>query len=892
MDGFRKLPRRFRWPWRTADEIRGDVDEEIAFHLDMRTRELMREGLGPEEARVEALREFGDVESARRSLESADEAAERRRGRAVWLGDVCQDVHYATRTLRKGPGFAAVAIATLALGIGATTAIFSVVDGVILTPLPFEEPDELVAVWEHNVARGRDRNVVSPANYIVWTERAGDFEHLAALGRLGWTLTGTGEPRRVGVVSASASLFPMLGVHAEIGRVYTAAEDIAGAPRVAVLSHGFWERHFGGDSQVVGRTITLNGGPTAIIGVLPPGFGSAIAASFHWGEDPHIWVPWQFDEHDRTSSGRFMQVLGRLKPGITIARAQERMTALAAQLAREAPDRQAGWGINVMPLHVQAVGDVRKGLLLVLGAVTLVLLIACANVANLLLVRATSRRRELAVRAALGANRWRTVRQLLTETVLLTGTGGLLGVFIAWAAVRGLLGLAPNIPRLGTVGVDASVLAFALVVSLVTGLAFGLMPALRGAGVDLTTSLKESSARGGPPGPVRIRAGLAVAEISLSLVLLVGAGLLIRSFANLIEVDLGFDPDQLLVADVLLEDARYVEPTVQARFFDELVGRARRLPGVRSASAITWPPLEGGAAMSFWANGRPAATAADDPAADMRWVDHAYHRTMGIPLLAGRFFDETDTRNAPLRVVISRQIAETFWPNESAVGKSVSLPWEDTLVAEIIGVVDDMRDDGPTGEPTAMLYWHHEQFHPFNFMSLVVRTTGEPLELARALRAEVSSMDPDLPLSGFRTMESAVDHILARQRFAMLVLGVFALVALSLASVGIYGVVAYTVRQRSHEFGIRMALGAGRREIVGLVLKQGARLVAVALAAGGAAAWVVSGVMQDMVFEIGTSDPLTFLGAVLFIGAVALLASYIPARRAAGVDPMLVLRDE
>lgn len=893
MDEFRKLPHRFRWPRRDADEIRGDVDEEIAFHLDMRTQELMREGLGSEEARAKALREFGDVEEARRSLESADEADERRRGRAEWLRDVRQDVHYALRALRKNPGFAAVAVVTLALGIGATTATYSVIDGVLLTPLPFEQPDELVAVWEQNLARDRDRNVVSPANYIAWAERAGTFEHLAALGRLGWTLTGTGEPQRVGVVSASASLFPMLGVQAEIGRVYTAPEDAKGAPRVAVLSHGFWERQFGGDSQVVGRTITLNGEAITVIGVLPAGFGAAIATSFHWGADPQIWVPWRFDEHDRALSGRFLQVLGRLGPGVTIAQAQDRMNTLGAQLEREAPERQAGWGINVLPLQSQAVGDVREGLLLIFGAVTFVLLIACANVANLLLVRATSRGRELAVRAALGASRWRTVRQLLTESILLAGTGGLLGLFIAWAAIRGLTGLAPNIPRLGTVGVDASVLTFALVVSLVTGLTFGLLPALCSAGVNLTTSLKEGGAPGGTPGLPRTRAGLAVAEIGLSLVLLMGAGLLIRSFGNLIEVDLGFDPDQLLVADVLLEDVSYAEPTAQARLFDELVGRARRLPGVRSASAITWPPFAGGAALRFWTNDRPVPTAEERPVADMRWVGHDYHRTMGIPLLAGRFFDETDSRNAPLRVVISRQVAETFWPNESAVGESVSLPWEeDTRVAEIIGVVDDIRDDSPTSKPTAMLYWHHQQFHPFNFMSLVVRTTGEPLELVPALRAEATSIDPDLPLSGIRTMESSVADRHARPRFAMIVLGVFALVALSLACVGIYGVVAYTVRQRSREFGIRMALGAGRRDVTGLVLKQGAWLIAVALAAGGAATFTVSHVMQGMLFEIGTSDPLTFIGAASLLAIVALLSCYIPARRAARVDPVYVLRDE
>ncbi|HLB38223.1 MAG TPA: ABC transporter permease [Gemmatimonadales bacterium] len=805
------------------------------------------------------------------------------------------DLHYALRSLRKAPAFTFVAVVTLALGVGATTAIFSVVNGVLLKPLPYADPDGLVMVWEHNFPRGRDRNVVSPANFFTWTEQAQVLEDLAALVEGSGTLTGGGEPERVGVVTASASLFPLLGVQPRIGRAYTPEEDRDGAPRVAVLGYGYWQRRFGADPAVIGRDLTLNGRPLTIVGVLPQGFEVDLPVKFGWTGTQDLWVPHQFDEGDRAASGRYLQVIGRRGSGVTVQQAQDRMSALARQLEQDFPERQTGWGVNLVPLEEQLVGDVRKALLLILGAVTFVLLIACANVASLLLARSIERRQEVTLRAALGASRARTIRQLLAESLLLAGAGGGLGAVLAWAAVDALKALSPDIPRIEQVTVDATVLGFALVMSAVTGLLFGVAPALRGSNVELGASLKESGARsGGGAGVMRARNSLVIAEIALSIVLLAGAGLLMRSFANLLDVGVGFETERLVLADVPVPTSRYPEASQRARAFESLVERVQALPGVQSATAILFPPLSGaGSATSFWVNDRPIPPQGEAPVADLRWVQRDYARTMGIPLLAGRFFERTDGEGAPLRVVVNKNFAETFWPGESAIGRSLSMPWGDTLVAEIVGVVEDVLHNGPRTEVRPKIYWHHQQFQPFTLpMTLVVRTATDGVDVAPALRAEARAVDPSMPIYNLRSMESALSETLARARLATVSLGAFSLIALILAAVGVYGVLAYSVSQRTREFGVRMAVGADQATLARLVLTQGTRLVVVGLVIGAAVALAVSRLMEGLVFEVGTRDPLSFMGAAAVLGAVALLASYLPARRAARVDPMEALRYE
>jgi len=810
------------------------------------------------------------------------------------MNTVLQEFRHAFRSLRNRPGFTIAAVASLALGIGAATASFSVVNGVLLKPLPYDDPDRLVMVWEQNFPRGRDRNTVSPANFITWREQASVFENLAALYPASATLIGGGEPERVGVVLASASLFPLLGVQPAAGRTYGAEDDRDGAPLVALLGYGFWQRRFGGDASVVGRALTVNGQPVTVVGVLPQGFDFDFPIDFGWTGTQDMWMPFRFNAEARTFTGRYLQVVGRLKRGVTFQQSQDRMTALARQLEQDFPRSQTGWGVNVVLLDEQIVGDVRKALLLILGAVTFLLLIACANVANLQLARSIDRRQELTLRAALGASRWAIIRQLLIESGLRAGVGGVLGAALAWAAVQGLIALSPDIPRLEDVTVDGLVLAFALVMSMGSGLLFGLAPALRATKLELGTALKEGGARGGGGLSVmRARNGLVVAEVGLSLILLVGAGLLVRSFARMLEVGVGFATERLVLADVHLPDSDYPEARRRVQTFETLVGRIQALPGVQSASAITFPPLaSGGTGTSFWVNDRPTPARGEAPVADIRWVHREYARTLGIPVLSGRFFDRTDAEGAPLRVVVNRNLAETFWPSGNVVGKSLSMPWDDTLVAEIIGVVDDIRHDGPRSEIRPMLYWHHPQFHSFNFMSLVVRTANDRVTIVPALRAEAKAVDPNLPIYNVRTMNSALSETLVRARLATLSLGFFALSALILAGVGVFGVLAYSVSQRTREFGIRMAVGATEDTVVRLVLKQGLRVVATGLALGAAAALMASQLMRGLIYGVGTTDPPAFFGALALLSAVALLASYLPARRAARVDPMIALRAE
>jgi putative ABC transport system permease protein len=807
-----------------------------------------------------------------------------------------QDIRYALRGLIKRPVFSAVVIGTIMLAIGANAAIFSVLNGVLLQPLPFENPEGLVMVWEHNIPRANPTNVVSGANFVTWREESSSFEDLAAITWFSQNLVEGEDAERVGVVSVNASFFPLLGVNAAHGRVFLPEDDRAGdGPRPILLSHGFWQRRFGGSSNVIGRTLNLNGFELPVIGVLPEGFRfDFLPYSFNATGTQDIWMPQQFPDEIRDASGRWLQVLGRLEPGTSIERAQTEMSTLASRLEMEYPDRQSGWTVNVVSLQEQVVGEARTPLLILFGAVAFVLLIACANVANLLLSRSVGRQQEVALRTALGASRLRLVRQLLTESSILALAGGALGLGLAFVLVDALLRLGPDIPRLADVSVSGPVIAFTLGISALTGLVFGLAPALRASRPDLAGSLKEGGARAGRSGGLlRARSALVVAEVALALILLVGSGLLLRSFANLLDLGVGFETDGLITAEVALPGRVYEEEADRVQFFEELVGRVRSIPGVSAASAITFLPLAGsGSATSFWANDRPVPEPGELPVADLRWVHQDYHRTLGIPVIRGRLFDGRDTRDVPLRIVISEALARDLWPSEDPIGRTISMPWGDTLVAEVIGVVGDVRHQGPETEARDKIYWHHLQWQDWSGMTIVARTSGDPSMHVGSIRAELRAMDSNLPLFNVSTMTDLLGEALAARRFTMLVLGLFALVALLLASVGVYGVMSYGVSQRTQEFGVRMALGASARAVAMQVVKGGLRLVLIAVAIGGLGALALSRLMQSLVFEISTSDPVTFALAALFLAAVAAAACYWPTHRAGRVDPIEALRFE
>ena len=814
-----------------------------------------------------------------------------------WRPDMLlQDIRFSVRSLIKRPLFSGVVVLTIALGIGVNAGIFSVLYDVVLQPLPFEDPEELVMVWEHNVPRDNRTNVVAPANFFVWREDTDVFEELAAVTWFSQALTGTEAPERIGAVAVNANFFPLLGVRPYRGRFFLPEEDDpSSTARPAVLSHSFWLQRFGGDENILGQTIQLDETDRTIIGILPAGFRfDHLPFAFNSTGTQDVWMPQAFDESLRTWRGRWLQVVGRLKDGVSVERAQTELATVASRLEREFPDGQSGWTVNVVPLHRQVVGDAQTALMVLFGAVTLVLLIACANVANLLLSRSTARNQEIAVRTALGANRLRLVRQLLTESGLLAGAGGGLGLLLAFGLVRALVALGPDVPRLAEVGLDGPVVAFTLVVSALTGLLFGLVPAIRASRPDLVGSLKDGSARAGRgAGVLRARNALVVAEIALALVLLVGSGLLVRSFTSLLDQGVGFEAEGVITAELALPEGDYPDEERRLQFFEELVDRVAAAPGITAASAITNLPLSGSqTAQTFWLNDREVPQEGEFPAADIRWIHRDYHRTMGIPILRGRAFDAGDTRDAPLRVVINEFLASRHWPDADPVGRTISMTWSDTLVAEIIGVSGDVRHNGPDVEPREKLYRHHLQWQERSNMTLVARTEGPPAAHAATLRAAVREQDPTLALYNVHSMDYWMSEVMASRRFIMLALGLFALVALVLASIGVYGVMSYNVSLRTQEFGVRLALGAGRRDVAMGVVRAGLRLVLIAVAVGTVGALALSSLLQGLVYGVGTTDLPSFLAAGLFLILVAVAACYWPAHRAGRVDPIEALRSE
>jgi predicted permease len=783
-------------------------------------------------------------------------------------------------------------IATVAMAIAATTVAFAVVNGVLLQPLPYREPERLAAVWERNLSRQSVRNVVSPANFVAWREELRSLDRLAALMEVSAAVTGDGEPEQVGAIQASAAYFTIVGAAPLVGRLYTEDEDVEGGPRVAVLSEGYWRRRFGADPGIVGKSITFNGNPVEVVGVLPSRFDFVLRFRMGSTGQRDVWIPPQFGARARTFGGRYLQVIGRLAPGATLERAQHEASALAVRLRLLFPERMEQLDVRVIPLHEEVVGDVRGIVLVVFGAVLCVLLVACSNVASLLLTRASERQSEMAVRAALGAGRGRLVRQLLVESALLAGIGGAAGLVLAGWGLEILVASAPDLPRLTTIGLDPVVIGFALAVTGLTALLFGLAPAIQTSGRQLAGWLTQRSASGRRQAN-RARRLLVGAQLALSFVLLMGAGLLIRSLVTRLGIDLGFSLDGLLTAELSLIGTR--DPATRAERFEQLVERVAVIPGLESVSAASIVPLSSeGQNTAIEIVDRPVPPIGQEPAADVRFVHRDYLRTLSIRLIAGRSLGPDDRADAPVRVLINESGARLHWPGESAVGKRIRMEWGDTLDAEVVGVVGDVRLGGPDDRPLTptTLYWDHRQAGmPFK-MALVMRT-GVPAEtIIPAVRAAVREIDPNLPLFNVRTMEDLLGLRVARARFATVALGIFAALALVLAALGLYGVMASATQQREREIGIRMALGADRSSVVGMVLWEGLTVVGPFLLVGAAGAIALSRLLRTLVYQVSPADPATLAGVALLLTASGFLACWLPARRASRVDPTVAIRVE
>ena len=806
---------------------------------------------------------------------------------------IFQDIRYGIRSLLKRPGSTLVALITLALGIGVNTAIFSAVDSILLRPLPLKDPERLVSVWEQGLGQGINQNEVAPANFFDLRTQNNAFEGIGAHGPQDINLTGDGEPERLNGELVSANVLSILGVQPALGRTFLPNEDQEGQHRVVVLSDALWQRRFNRDSSIVNRNIVLNGESFTVVGVMPRGF-------FYPLRETELWIPWAMEPEQAAGRGdHYLRLVARLKPGTTLAQANADVSAIGQRLANEYPRTNEGLNFIVNSLHRDYVGDLRLPILIMFAAVGLVLLIACANVANLLLAQATTRRREIAIRIALGARRWTIVRQLLVESLLIAGAGGFVGVLGAVWGVQGLAKLLPeSLSKLQNVSVDARVLLFTFGVSLLTAVVFGGVPALLAARAKPGETLSDVArdAGGGTSGR-HVRRLLVVSEVALAVVLLVGAGLLIRTFQLLRQVNTGFNTENLLTMRMVLPMPKYAKPEVRRAFYDEMLRRVKELPGIESAGMITFLPLSfEGMNFSFSVEGQTSPSDMKLPFALYRVVSPDYFRAMDIPLQRGRFFDAHDNADSQPVIVISRQLAEQYWPGQDATGKRLKIgpldspnPW-----LTVVGVVGDVRQAGLYGDPRMDLYAPYAQDRRAFIAprDLVLRTKGDAASVAAAVRQAVWSVDKDQPVSHVRTMDQVFAAAISQERFQALLLGLFAALALVLACVGLYGVISYAVVQRTHEIGVRMALGARPRDVLSLVLRQGMGLTIVGLVVGIGVGSVATRVLSDMLYGVTPRDPLTFVGVPALLLLVAFLACYIPARRATRIDPLVALRYE
>ena len=870
-----------------------DVDDELRFHLDTRIAELTARGMGRADAEREAAREFGDVGAARTELADMNRDRLRRDERADWWSGWTQDVRYALRALRRQPGFAAAVLLTIALGVGANGAIFSVTDAALLRPLPYAEPDRLVHLWQTSRSQPNGKSEAAYPNYLDWGRRARSFSGLAGYHSNRMVLASGDRPRVLWVGKTTANFFDVLGARPALGRAFRDGEDAVGAPRVVLLSHALWAREFARDAGIVGRAASLDGAPYTVLGVLPESFQFARVG------EAEAWVP-----IDRAASMRerrsvsWLNVVGRLRPGVTLARAREDMTALGRALAREFPDGNAGVDVVVNPLRDELTGAVRPLLLVLFGAAGFVLLVALANVANLLLVRGTARQKELTIRASLGAGRARIVRQLLTESLILAGAGGALGVLVAHFGVRALVAAIPPqrmlmMPYLADVGVSGRLIAYMALLSVFAGLLFGMLPALRVARPQLAEVLRQG-ARGSSEGGSgwRLRDGLVAAELALTVVLVTGAALFGKSLVRLLAVDPGFRAEHVLTAQIPLPRVEYAKDEAQLAFFTRLDERVRALPGIDAAGLVSKLPLDWGNSTSVQVVGEPPAAPGEAPSVAYRSATPGYFRAMGIPLVRGALFSARSDSAAPREALVSAAFARRLLGGRDPVGRQIALsstapPWT------IVGVVGDVVIGKLEDEVPPALYLPFA-LTPDVSMRVVVRARGDVTGLEASVRGIVREIDPQVALYQVHTMESLLtqsESVFAR-RYPLILVGAFALTALVLAMVGTYGVISYAVAQRMRELGIRLALGASTGDVVRLVVRHAGLLAVVGIGVGVLGAAALSRFASSLLYGVRPGDPTTYAAAAALLGAVAVLAAAVPARRAARVDPAITLRGD
>jgi putative ABC transport system permease protein len=874
------------------------IVEELAQHLDESYAELLACGLSEAEAQRQVLTDLIEDDLLARELRRV----ERRfppepvilgtNRRTNVIADLWQDLRYGARMLMKQPSFTLIAVLTLGLGIGANTAIFSVVYHVVLKPLSFHEPEQLVWVWGEQAARKQAPH--TPADFLDYQRRNQSFAQMAAFRNMSFALGSAGQPERVDGRIVSANYFALLGVAPRLGRGFAPEDGRAGAARLVLLSHSYWQQRFGGEANVVGQSLTLSGEPATIVGVMPPDFREP---GVNLWTNPRQIVPDSVtsSREDMTGVRRnpYLSVMARLKPGVTLPRAQADMDVISAGLRQEYPDLYGGKGVRLVAMHEFVVGNTKLTLLLLFGAVGLVLLIVCANVANLTMARAATRAKEFALRAALGAGRGRLIRQLLTESVLLAVAGGICGLGLATWGLRLLVALSPAaVPRLTEIRLDWRVLTFALGASLLTGIVFGVLPALTSARVNLNETLKEGARDAGAGASQRTRGALVAAEVALALVVLVSGGLLVKSFWRLQQVNPGFDATRLTTMLVWPTEAKYVDVAASRAFIRELNARLEKLPGTEGVAISNDLPIRGSdASATPLAEGRPLFKPGEGIQVGRHTVNAAYFQAWKIPLLRGRAFTERDDENAPLAVVINESAAKALWPGEDALGKRMKLARLGAAWAEVVGIVGDVKHDGLHLDSQPHLYTSNLQV-PWATLRITVRSSLDTAAVAAAVRGVVQSLDPLQPVSDVKTMETVMAEANAGRQLSLVLFALFAFIALLLSCIGIYGVTAYSASRRTRELGIRMALGAQRRDVSGLVIRQGMKPVLIGIVIGLSSAFFLTRLMSGLLFRVSANDPLTFAGIALLLVTVALLACWLPARRATQVDPMIALKSQ
>jgi putative ABC transport system permease protein len=881
---FHTLPLRLRSLFRRR-QVEQELDEELRYHLDRQIEENIKDGMSPTEARFAAHRALGRVEQHK------DDCRDARRVNLI--EDMMQDLRYGLRTLGHNPGFTFIAVLTLTLGIGANTAMFSIVHGVLLSPLPYAHEDRLVNMVQAYPQRGLATWGLSQANVAMYRDRSNSFEKFAAYNGAGFNLAGGAEPERLQGATVTADFFDVLGVQPGWGRVFRQEEDAPGKNQVCILSYSLWQRRFGGDPQILGQSLRLNEVPMEVVGIMPQGFAFPT-------REVEIWVP--VGLNPQRMFGYFFSGLGRLKPGVTVAQAQVETTDVFWNAARENPGMAGAATAPPDGADMKTIVSLRRDwmvrrsktpLLLLLGAVGLVLLIACANVANLLLARAASRTRELALRLALGASAGRVIRQLMAESMLLAVIGGVAGAGVAWLAVRTVRSLPAlqEVPRIADVSVNGTVLAFTAGVAVVTGLLFGLAPALRAYRLGLQAGMREGGRGSASRSSTRLNGALVAAQFALCLVLLIGAGLLLKSFQRLMAVNPGFQPEHALSMRLALPRTKYTNGGMSVQFYDQLLERVRSLPVIRGAAITSLLPFtDGGTSDGIVVEGHAQSSGGLEPQAQDRVVSPDYFKTMGIPLLRGRDFTPDDRNGTALVAIVDETLAQTYWPDGDAIGKRLRYAWADQWMT-IVGVAGGVKNVSLSETIEPHFYYPHAQ-DGTQQMYLVVRTVDDSGAVAGAIRDQVRGLDADLPVWGVQKLTDGVDETLSNQRLTNTLLGGFALLAVLLAAVGIYGVMSLYVLNRTNEFGIRLALGAQPGILLRSVLRQGLILTLAGVATGTGVAILLARTITSMLFEVSATDPIVFISVPLVLIGVTLIACHVPARRAMKVDPLVALRYE